>query len=125
MGTREDRRRRLTAQVVERESRVLASGEPVRPRLDVAAHERPVFVEGRPPRRWMLLERERQLLAAPDLVVKEAKRSEAEAAERAVDVRSAYLHRFCIRAPKLLSCLGDPASFLGGGECYQIFRFVV
>ena len=102
---REDRSGGLAAQILEREPRVLARHEPVGPPLDVAAHERSVLVQRGPPERRMLLEGERQLGPPRDLFVEEAEGAETEAAERAMDVRSAYRHSLPLRPARLLSCL--------------------
>ena len=48
VGAREDRRRRLAAERLERDRRVAAAEQPSAARLDEAPDERPVLVERRP-----------------------------------------------------------------------------
>src|SRR5581483_8275266 len=88
VGAREDARRRLPRQLLEREQRVVAAAQPLRARLDEAAHEGAVFVQrGAVPLR-VLLEREGQLLAALLQVAEQVgERAEHEGAEREVEVR--------------------------------------
>ena len=90
VGAREDRRRRLTPQLRNCDQRVVAAGKRRCARLDVAAHERLVLVQGRPARRRVRLEGERQLVAALDLAGQVAEGSEAETVERAVEAGRAH-----------------------------------
>ena len=85
---REDPRRRLarrSSSARRASSRFAKLG---RARLEEPAHERPVLVERRTAERFVLLERERQVL-----VDEQAERGEREAAQGAVEVRSAHGHR--------------------------------
>src|SRR5918912_20295 len=56
VGTREDRSGGFTAEILQRDARVLALHELVRARLDEWPHERTVFVERGAAERCMLLE---------------------------------------------------------------------
>ena len=84
---REDARRGLAAQLLEREPCVLALRERRRARLDERAHERAVLVQRRTSERLVLLERERHVL-----VDEQPERAEREAAQGAIEVRSAHGH---------------------------------
>ena len=109
---REDRGRRLAAQVVDRVARV---GQPPQRRrllLDEAAHERAVLVERRPVARRMLLERERQLRAALD---GERGEAEARAATRRDAVRAATPHASVTRARGLVSYLAGAGTSTPSG----------
>ena len=68
-------------------------------RLEKAADERPVLVQRRPAERLVPLEGEGQVL-----VHEEAERGQREAAQRAVQVRSAHGHavRYCAAGPSPL-----------------------
>ena len=79
VGAREDRRRGLPLQIVDRVARVRQPPQRRRLLLDEAAHERPVLVERRPFPGRMLLERERDLRAA---LGRERRRGRTRAATR-------------------------------------------
>src|SRR5207245_7054674 len=98
MRAREDRRRRLALEVVDRDARVLATREPVRTNLDERADERTVLVQRRPVERRVLLEGERDVGAVVDVPEQSAKGAEAEAAERAIQVRSTHGTGFRLRS---------------------------
>jgi hypothetical protein len=85
--TREDPRRRLALKVRDRMPYVVASEQPLGARLDEAAHERPVFVQRRPTVRTVLLECEGEIGSGLEILVERRERSEAEAAQRVVEVR--------------------------------------
>ena len=86
----EDPRRRLAQQVGDRVLDVDPREEPLGPRLDEAAHERPVLVERRPAVRAVLLEREGEVDAVLEIPREDGEGAEAEAAERVVEVRRAH-----------------------------------
>ena len=95
---REDRRRRLAAQVVDRVARV---GEPAQRRRllrDEGAHERPVLVERGPVAGRVLLEGERKLRAALG-----GERREAERAQGLVEVRCPDRHESFYAAARRIS----------------------
>ena len=71
MRAREDPRRLFTQEVVDRGEDVLALEQPLRARIDEAAHERPVLVERRPAVGPVLLERERQVHARVEIPVED------------------------------------------------------
>ena len=102
---REDPRRRLAAELLEREPRVFAPRERRRARLDERPHERAVLVQRRTPERLVLLERERHVL-----VDEQPERSEREPAQRAIEVRSAHGHavRYSAVGPSPLWQPGAP-----------------
>src|SRR6185437_15584275 len=74
--------------------------QPVGVRLDEAAHERPVLVQGRTPVRTVLLERKRKVDAVPG-----GERAEAEPAQRVVEVRRK--HRNSPKTPPARVPLSD------------------
>ena len=82
-----------------------------RARLEEGAHERPVLVEGRAAERLVLLEREREIL-----VDEQPEGGEREAAQRAVEVRSAQGHaiRYSAAGPSPLWQRGTPVRHAGG-----------
>ena len=84
---REDPRRRLAQQVGDGVLDVDPREEPLSPRLDEAAHERPVLVERRPAVRAVLLEGEREVHAVLELSCEDGEGAEAEPAEGVVEVR--------------------------------------
>ena len=73
MRAREDARRGLAPQVLDREARVLAPRERGRARLEEGAHERAVLVQRRTSERLVLLERERKVLVDESLKAPSAK----------------------------------------------------
>src|SRR5439155_4238326 len=89
---RKDRCCGLALQVLDRDARIVASRKLVRTHLDERTHERPVLVQRRTVERGVLLERERQIGAVVEVGEEGAERAEAEAAKRAVEVRSAHGH---------------------------------
>ncbi len=90
MGAREDPRRRLAPQLLERDHGVAEPEQPAAARLDERPHERPVLVERRPVARAVLLEHELDLGAVLDLAPEEGERAEAEAAQGGMEVRCAH-----------------------------------
>src|SRR5215210_3429820 len=86
VGAGEDARRGLPLQLLERDSGVLARGEPFEALLDERAGERLVLVERRPTERRVLLEREPQLGALRELAVEVGERAQAERAQGLVEV---------------------------------------
>ena len=101
MCAREDARGRLALQVRDGFAHVVARVEPVGVGLDEAAHERAVLVERRATVVAVLLERERQIGA-----VERRERTEAEAAQRVVEMRRA--HPPCLYAFGCLPPLWQP-----------------
>ena len=90
--TREDRGRGLAAELVHRKLRVGSSPQRVRARFDERFDERPVLVERRPVVGAVLLEGERQVGAALQLLEQRAERAEAESPETVEELRSAHDH---------------------------------
>ena len=87
MCTREDPRRRLALKIGNRLAHVLAREQPLRARLDEAADKRPVLVQRRSPVGAVLFESEREVRPCFEILVERGERSEAEAAQRVVEVR--------------------------------------
>src|SRR2546423_1533957 len=79
---REDLRRRLACELLERDHRILALRQTRRPRLDEAADERPVLVERRPAAPPALLAREGGTRAGLHLPREPAAGAAAETAQR-------------------------------------------
>ena len=98
MGGGVDGRRRLAAELLDRDPGVGQRSEPLRARVHVRAHERSILVERGLAARGVLLEGERNLGAALHIPRQERKPREAEAAKRAVQVGRAYGHA-CDYAP--------------------------
>ena len=99
----------LAAKILDREPRVGERAQPLGPRLDVAAGERPVLVERARPARGVLLERERELVTACDVVREQREARQTEQAQGAVEVRGAHGHGWPLRARSLLSSLAAGA----------------
>ena len=89
---REDRGRGLAAELVHRKLRVGSSSERVRARLDERFDERPVLVERRPVVGAVLLEGERQVGAALQLLEQRTERAEAKSPKTVEELRSAHDH---------------------------------
>ena len=94
MRAREDRRRRLAPQLLERDRRVFPLRELRAAGVDVRADERAVLVERWPAARAVLLEGERDLRALLDLLREEAERTQAEGPEHAVERRRSHTPRY-------------------------------
>src|SRR5262249_8616874 len=92
MCAREDRRRRLTHQLLDRELRVGALPQGVRPMVDEGLDQRAVLVQCGLRIRGVLLERELELLAAVDVPEQGAESPETERPERGVELRSTHNH---------------------------------
>ena len=90
VGMGEDPGGGLAQQVGDRVLDVDPGEEPLGPRLDEAAHERPVLVERRPAVRAVLLEREGEVDAVLEIPREDGEGAETEAAERVMEVRSAH-----------------------------------
>src|SRR2546421_950158 len=102
VGVGEDARRRLLEQVGDGILHVDPRKEPLHPRLDEPAHERPVFVERRPSVRAVLLEGEWELCPILELAREDREGAEAEAAKRVVEVRRAHAE---VRTTTAARCL--------------------
>ena len=89
---REDRGRGLAAELVHCKLRVGSSPERVRARLDERFDEGPVLVERRPVVGAVLLESERQVGAALQLLEQRTERAEAKSPETVEQLRSAHDH---------------------------------
>ena len=89
---REDRGRRLATELVHRKLRVGSAPERVRARLDERFDEGPVLVERRPVVGAVLLESERQVGAALQLLEQRTERAEAKSPETVEQLRSAHDH---------------------------------
>ena len=94
MGLREDRRRRLARELLEREPGVLAPAQQRLALLDEAADERAELVERRPAALDVLLEGERELGALLELAAEHDERAEDEATEERVEMGRAHGHGF-------------------------------
>ena len=103
MSLREDRRRRLTSQLLEREESVLARAKHRLALLDERPHERTELVERGPGALDVLLEGERELGALLEVAAEHDERAEDEAAEQRIEMRCAYDHDSpygsCARSP--------------------------
>src|SRR2546421_350206 len=102
VGVGEDARRRLLEQVGDGILHVDPRKEPLHPRLDEPAHERPVFVERRPSVRAVLLEGGWELCPILELAREDREGAEAEAAKRVVEVRRAHAE---VRTTTAARCL--------------------
>ena len=117
MRVREDARRRLAQQIGHGVLDVDPREEPLRACLDEPAHERPVLVERRPAVRAVLLEGEREIGAVLEVAGEDGEGTEAEAAERVVEVRRA--HPALLRRRRVASYLtpGTPVGGAGVSPC--------
>ena len=86
--------RRLALELLERDQRIVSAAEPRRPLLDERAHERPVLVQRRAAGVLVLDERDGQLGAVVELAEEVRERTEREAAEGCVEMRSAQGHAY-------------------------------
>ena len=94
VGLREDRRRRLARELLERETGVLPPAQEGLAVLDEAADERAQLVERRPAALEVLLEGERKVRALLELTAEHDERAEDETAEERVEMGSAHGHGF-------------------------------
>ena len=92
MCAREDRRGGLAPELVDGELRIRTSAQRVRARLDERLDERSVLVERRPVVGAVLLEGEREVGAAFQLLQKRTKRAERKGPQALVKLWSAHDH---------------------------------
>jgi SAM-dependent methyltransferase len=104
MGLREDPRRRLSAELLDRETSVLPLPQLRLSLLDECPDEWPELVERRPGPLDMLLEREGKLRTFLELATEDDESPEDEATQVGVELRCAHCHRFPVRARSRLSC---------------------
>ena len=92
MGSREDRRRRLASQLLERDQGIVPAAQPRGALFDERSDERPVLVEGRAGPMLVLDERDGEVGAVVELAEQERERSEDEASQGRVEVWSSRGH---------------------------------
>src|SRR5206468_6923464 len=87
---REDARGRLALKIRDGLAHVVPREQPLGARLDEAPHERPVLVQRRATVGAVLLERKGEIGPGLEILVEGGERSEAEAAQRVVEVWRAH-----------------------------------